>query len=165
MGHTSSLYEEETRVPGWIDAPPGTLTDEERASITAAKDQYVWHLDLAPTFLDLIGVWDDPALAPFRARMIGHPLTRPERTLAPVPMTNCTWVWECAFRNWGMMQGSRIVEAREWDNQYHCFDIEKDPDENVDLGERACAPLPDLARELFHAMPNVTPPGRTTPDW
>lgn len=165
MGHTSSLYEEETRVPGWIDAPLGTLTDEERASIVGAKDQYVWHLDLAPTFLDLLGVWDDPALAPFRERMIGHPITRPERTLAPVPMTNCTWVWECAFRNWGMMQGSRIVEAREWDNQYHCFDVEKDPTQSVDLGERACAPLPDLARELFHAMPNVTPPGRTTPDW
>jgi hypothetical protein len=46
-----------------------------------------------------MGVWDDPAFAPFRARMMGHPVTRRERTLEPMPLTNCTWVWECAFRN------------------------------------------------------------------
>jgi hypothetical protein len=97
--------------------------------------------------------------------MIGHPITRPERTLGPVQMTNCTWVWECSFRNWGMMQGSRKIEAREWDHTYHCFDVLADPDEQIDLGERSCAPLPDLAREIFPAMPNVTPPGRPQTDW
>lgn len=165
MGHTSALFDEEVHVQGWIDAPPGTLTEDEEANIRKAKNEFVWHLDLAPTMLDLMGVWDDPALAPFRARMMGHPLTRPERTLEPVPMTNCTWVWECSFRNWGLMQGSRKIESREWDGTYKCFDVLEDPDERVDLGERACAPLPDLARQLFPAMPNVTPPGRTPVDW
>ncbi len=165
MGHTSSIYDEEVHVPAWIDAPPGTLSDSERKSVDGAQDEMLWHMDLAPTFLDLIGVWDDPALAPFRARMIGHPITRRARTLAPVPMTNCTWVWECAFRNWGMMQGSRKIEAREWDGNFHCFDIRNDPNELTDLGERLCAPLPDLARGIFHVMPNVTPPGRTPVDW
>lgn len=165
MGHTSALYDEEVRVQSWIDAPPGTLSEEEEKTIKAAKEQFVWHLDLAPTFLDLLGVWDDPKLAPFRARMIGHPITRPERTVSPVPMTNCTWVWECSFRNWGVMQGPRKIEAREWDATYHCFDVLADPDERVDLGERLCQPLTDVAREWFHAMPNVTPPGRPVVDW
>lgn len=165
MGHTSSIYDEEVHVPAWIDAPPGTLSDAERASVDGAQDELLWHMDLAPTFLDLLGVWDDPALAPFRARMIGHPITRRERTLAPIPMTNCTWVWECAFRNWGMMQGSRKIEAREWDGSFHCFDVLADPTETTDLGERMCAPLPDLARDIFHVMPNVTPPGRPVVDW
>lgn len=165
MGHTSALYDEEVRVKSWVDAPPGTLSPEEEASIEAAREQFVWHLDLAPTFLDLLGVWDDPAMAPFRARMIGHPITRPERTVSPVPLTNCTWVWECSFRNWGVMQGSRKIEAREWDGTYHCFDVLADPEERVDLGERSCAPLTDVAREWFHAMPNVTPPGRPVVDW
>jgi hypothetical protein len=40
-----------------------------------------------------------------------------------------------------------------------------DPEEKVDLGERLCAPLPDLARDLYHAMPNVTPPGRPKVEW
>jgi glucan phosphoethanolaminetransferase (alkaline phosphatase superfamily) len=165
MGHTSALYDEEIRVPSWVDAPPGTLSEDEEASIRAAKEEMVWHLDLGPTLLDLIGVWDDPALWPFRRRMIGHPLTRRERTMEPVPLTNCTWVWECGFRNWGLMQGPMKLEAREWDGEYHCFDVRDDPEELNNLGERACGALPDLARATFHAMPNVTPPGRPTVDW
>jgi len=165
LGHTSSIYDEEVHVPGWIDAPPGTLGPEEEASLRAAREQPVWHLDLATTFLDLIGIWDDPAFAPFRARMMGHPLTRPERTLAPVPLTNCTWLWECQFRNWGMMAGPLKLEAREWDNEYHCFNVLDDPTEETNLGEQACWPMPDLARDLYHVMPNVTPPGRAPSDW
>jgi glucan phosphoethanolaminetransferase (alkaline phosphatase superfamily) len=165
MGHTSALYDEEIRVPSWIDAPEGTLAPEEEQSIHAARDEFVWHLDLAPTFLDLMGVWDDPALLPFRRRMIGHPLTRPERTVAPVPLTNCTWVWECAFRNWGMMQGPLKLSAREWDGEYHCFDLRTDPEEANNLGEAACGSMSALARDLFHVMPNVTPPGRPRVDW
>jgi len=158
MGHTSSLYDEEVLVPTWIDAPEGTLSDEEAQSIRAAKNDYVWHLDLAPTFLDLLGLWDAPELDSFRARMIGHPITRPERTVQPVPMTNCTWVWECAFRNWGLMQGSLKLEAREWDGEFHCFDVEQDPTESANLGEHHCAPLADLARAQFHVMPKEKPP-------
>ncbi|EYF00741.1 Sulfatase [Chondromyces apiculatus DSM 436] len=165
LGHTSSLYDEEIRVPTWVDAPAGTLAPEEEASLRDARDDFVWHLDLATTLLDLVGVWDDPALAPFRARMPGLPVTRPGRNLGPMPLTNCTWVWECEFRNWGMMQGPMKIEAREWDGEFHCFDVLKDPDEVHNLGEEACAPLPDVARALFHDMPIVTPPGRTAVDW
>ena len=160
LGHTSSLYDEEIKVPGWIDAPAGTLSPEEEAALRDAKDQFVWHYDFTPTILDLLGVWDDPALAPFRARMIGNPLTRPERTTRPVPLSNCSWLWECGFRNWGMMQGSLKIEAREWNHEFHCFDLRTDPLERNNLGEQACAPLPELARELFGAMPGeVRQPG------
>jgi len=165
LGHTSAIYDEEIRVPTWIDAPEGTLSPEEEASIRGAKDDFVWHLDLSATFLDLMGIWDDPALGPFRARMMGHPITRPERTVAPVPLTNCTGVWECEFRNWGLMQGPLKIEAREWDGEFHCFNVLDDPLELNNLGEEACAPLPDLAREMFHEMPNVAPPGRPNVDW
>jgi glucan phosphoethanolaminetransferase (alkaline phosphatase superfamily) len=165
LGHTSSVYDEEIRVPGFIDAPKGTLAPEEESSIKAAKSELVWHVDLAATFYDLLGVWDDAAFAPFRARMPGHPLTRRERTVDPVPLTNCTWLWECSFRNWGYMQGPLKLEAREWDNEYHCFNVLDDPDEQTNLGEEACWPLPDLARATYHVMPNLTPPGRPQTDW
>ena len=55
--------------------------------------------------------------------------------------------------------------AREWDGEFHCFDVASDPEELLNLGESRCAPLPDLARQLFHVMPNVTPPGRAQVDW
>ncbi|MSP24371.1 MAG: hypothetical protein EXR75_04250 [Myxococcales bacterium] len=153
LGHTSSLYDEEIHVPAWLDAPAGTLTDEEKLSLTEAHDQFTWHFDLHATILDLMGLWDEPRLGPFRQRMIGHPLTRRQRTTAPVSLTNCSWLWECDFRNWGMMQGQMKIEAREWDNAFHCFDVLADPEEALDLGEAACAPLPALARGLFGKMP------------
>jgi hypothetical protein len=74
-------------------------------------------------------------------------------------------VWECAFRNWGMMWGPMKIEAREWDGEYHCFNVLDDPEELDNLGEDACAPLPELARAMFHVMPNVTPPGRPVVNW
>ncbi len=165
IGHTSSLYEEEIRVPTWIDAPAGTLSPEEEASIRSAENEYVYHLDLGPTILDLMGVWDEPAMFPFRQRMIGHPLTRPERTLQAVPLSNCTGVWECEFRNWGMMQGPLKIQAREWDGEFHCFDLRSDPEETNNLGEQACGALPQLARSVFHVMPNVKPPKRPKINW
>lgn len=165
IGHTSSLYEEEIRVPTWIDAPPNTLSPEEEASIRSAENEYVYHLDLGPTLLDLMGLWDEPALVPFRRRMPGHPLTRPERTLQALPLSNCTGVWGCEFRNWGMMQGPLKVQAREWDGEFHCFDLRSDPDETNNLGEQACGVLPQLARATFHVMPNAKPPERPKLNW
>ncbi len=160
IGHTSSLYEEEVRVPTWVDAPPDTLSPDEEANIRSAENEYVYHLDFGPTLLDLMGLWDEPALVPFRRRMIGHPLTRPERTLQAVPLSNCTGVWQCEFRNWGMMQGPIKIQAREWDGEFHCFDLRADPEETNNLGEQACGNLPQLARSLFHVMPNSKPPPR-----
>ncbi len=158
LGHTSSLYDEEIKVPAWLDAPEGTLSLSEAASLRGAHDEFAWHFDLHATMLDLMGLWDEPGLLPFKRRMIGHPLTRPGRTTAPVPLSNCSWLWECDFRNWGMMQGRMKIEAREWDNEFHCFDVLNDPEESTDLGEAACAPLPSLARNLIGKMPVQTWP-------
>ena len=36
LGHTSSVYEEEIRVPAWIDAPKGTLSEDEVKSLESA---------------------------------------------------------------------------------------------------------------------------------
>ena len=52
-----------------------------------------------------------------------------------------------------MMQGSKKLEARQWDHEFHCFDVVDDPEEQTDLGERACAPMPELARQWFAEMP------------
>jgi glucan phosphoethanolaminetransferase (alkaline phosphatase superfamily) len=153
LGHTSSLYDEEIKVPGFLDAPEGVLSPKEEASVRAASTELIWHYDYPPTVLDLLGLWDAPELAPFRARMVGHPITRRERTTAPVVLSNCAWLWDCGFRNWGMMQGRMKIEAREWDNEYHCFDVLADPFERYNLGEDACAPLPDVARQRIGPMP------------
>jgi len=54
------------------------------------------------------------------------------------------------------------IEAREWDNEFHCFDLRADPGEDVNLGEAACAPLPAVARETFGPMPFQEWPSQRT---
>jgi hypothetical protein len=51
------------------------------------------------------------------------------------------------------MQGHMKIEAREWDNEFHCFDLLADPFERFNLGEDACAPMPALARQWLGPMP------------
>lgn len=151
-GHTLSIFDEEVRVPGWIDAPDGTLTEQERRRLVAARDAYTWHADLAPTILDLLGLWDAPELSSSRFRMIGTSLLR-GLTTRPMPITNCTEQWGCAFRNWGVMHEGRKLEARAWDPDWRCYDVVRDPGERVNLGSAVCASLVDEATRLYREKP------------
>ena len=147
------MFEEEIHVPAWIDAPEGTLTAAERAALASAKSEAVWHVDLAPTVLDLLGLWSLPELTNYRAKMIGSSLLRTERTHGIVPLTNCSELWGCAFRNWGAMRDTRKLEAREWDSDWHCWDVATDPTEQHDLGSGACPELARAANQLSGSLP------------
>jgi arylsulfatase A-like enzyme len=150
--HTGAVLDEEIHVPAWIDAPEGTLSESEVAALRSARDAYVFHTDVAPTILDLLGLWEEPAFAKYRAKMVGSSLVRPERKTVPLALTNCSGIWGCAFRNWGMMRGSLKLEAREWHRSWHCFDVAKDPREEHDLGPEACGDLVPMA-EAIHGGP------------
>lgn len=168
--HTHSLYDTEVHVPAWIDAPEGTLTEAERENLAKAKDALAWHVDLSATMFDLLGVWDAPALAPYRKNMPGHPLTRKERTTEPLPMSNMAWVWESTGPSWGLMHGSKKVMAtafRYVDPRYRCFDVATDPSENDDLAESgACDDVIAEAKEVYGGkMPTDIVPMRLHPDW
>ncbi|WP_434045763.1 MULTISPECIES: sulfatase-like hydrolase/transferase [Sorangium] len=149
LGHTGSILDEEIRVPGWVDAPPGTLTAAEEGALRAARDELVFHTDVAPTLLDLMGLWDEPALAGYRAAMVGRSLLRPLPAPAALALTNCTGIWGCAFKNWGMMRGNMKLESRAWDTAWHCYDVLADPREQRDLGPAACGDLPRLADAIY----------------
>jgi glucan phosphoethanolaminetransferase (alkaline phosphatase superfamily) len=159
-GHGLGLGEAELRVPAWIDAPKGTLTDDEAESLRGARESLAWHPDLAATLLDLLGVWDAPEVAPYRGAMIGRPLTRPERTTDAVPLTTCNW----GFRfhehgSWGMMRGTKKIWARHDDKQpgFRCYDLASDPEEKALLPEADCGDLGDLARGIFGGTPREAP--------
>jgi arylsulfatase A-like enzyme len=153
MGHTFSIFDEEIKVPAWIDAPPGTLTPEEERALRGKRNAQLFHIDLAPTVLDLIGVGGDPKIAEYTQKMPGHSLLRPELTVDPVPMTNCAGVWSCAFENWGYMHGTRKLEARSWDRGWKCYDLARDPNETEDLGTERCSDLVGLAERTFGRLP------------
>lgn len=145
-GHTWSEWDVEVHVPMWVDAPAGVLTDEENRQLRALRDVPLTALDLAPTVLDLLGVWDDPGLARWRARMRGVSLLRgaPPADRAVV-MTNCSEIFSCSSPNWGATRGSLKLFAGEGERAWHCFDVMNDPDEEHDLGAAACGDLRTLA--------------------
>jgi glucan phosphoethanolaminetransferase (alkaline phosphatase superfamily) len=158
-GHTGSLFDVELHVPAWIDAPAGTLTEAERNALTGYSDAPAFHTDLAPTFLDLLGLWEAPEIAAFRAKMPGGSLVRAARPEATLAMTNCAGVWGCAFENWGVMRGVLKVHAREWDQDWLCYDVAKDPAEMhpLPLAGPECADLAATATKTFGFLPGRGP--------
>ncbi len=158
MGHTFSIFDEEVHVPAWIDAPPGTLTEEEAQNLRDKRDAYLFHVDVAPTVLDLIGVPDDPRLEKYREKMPGHSLLGRELTTEPLPLTNCAGVWSCAFENWGIMQGSLKLEARSWDYGWNCYDVAEDPLEKSPLPLEQCSELVQLAQKTYQRLPGKDVP-------
>lgn len=157
MCHTGSVFDEELHVPFWIDAPPGLLTGDEAAALGAAREELAFHTDIAPTILDLLGLWDAPELASYRAAMVGRSLLRPDKpaTVPTLELTNCSGIWACAFRNWGLMRGTHKLVGREWDNQWHCYDVIADPREEHDLGPAGCGDLPEVAQRVFGGLPSA----------
>lgn len=153
MGHTFSVFDEEIHVPAWIDAPPGVLTEEQAKNLAAKKDAYVFHVDVAPTILDLMGLWDEPSIAKYKTKMPGHSLLRPELTKEALAMTNCAGVWSCAFENWGYMRENMKLEARAWDTGWHCYDVAADPEEKDPLPLERCGDLEERAMKTFGRLP------------
>ncbi len=153
MGHTFSVLEEEIHVPGWIDAPPGTLTNEERSNLESKRNAPLTHLDLTHTMLDLLGVRDAKEIQGYLSLTNGRSLLRPGLDESQLTLTNCAGVWSCAFENWGVLQGWKKLEAREWDTHWLCFDLKNDPAEQHDLGEHACPELVAFAKAQFKRLP------------
>lgn len=162
--HSSTVFDEEIRIPQWIDAPEGLLSTAEVAGYSKNRDALISQYDQAATLLDLLGVWDDAAFAPFRERMLGTPTARPivER---PLPLTNVSWVWEYHRPNWGMMLGPLKVLAQIEDREYQCFDVLKDPGEKKNLGPAACAGLVEEANRTFGMLPKDMRRLRDRPDF
>jgi glucan phosphoethanolaminetransferase (alkaline phosphatase superfamily) len=159
-GHTFTVFDEEIHVPGWIDAPRGILTDAQTAQLHAKRDAYTYHVDLTATMLDLMGVWDDPGIAKFRARMLGSSLLRPLAAGRAFALTNCASVWSCGVENWGYMRDRLKLEARAWVPGWGCFDLIDDPHEQHSLDSAHCGDLQRLALRSFKRLPGAAVGGR-----
>jgi glucan phosphoethanolaminetransferase (alkaline phosphatase superfamily) len=145
IGHTWGVYDEEVRVPFWIDAPGSTLTTAQADRLRGLESARITQLDILPTLLDIMGIWDASEIAPFRKSMGGESLLRGGTPDRPVVLTNCSGIFACAFKNWGAMQGSRKLLATQSDSDWKCFDVKVDPNERRDLGRNACGDLRALA--------------------
>ena len=145
IGHTWGVYDEELRVPVWIDLPQGVASPEQRRALRSLAEAPLTQLDVLPTILDLAGIWDAPEIASFRGKMPGESLLRGGTPRREVVVTNCTSIFACAFKNWGAMRGTMKLVATQNDVRWRCFDVERDPDERRDLGVEACSDLQAVA--------------------
>jgi glucan phosphoethanolaminetransferase (alkaline phosphatase superfamily) len=145
IGHTWGVYDEEVRVPFWIDVPKGMLTRREETALRNLAKVPLTQLDVLPTILDLLGIWDAPEIAPFRRAMPGESVLRGGTPGRDVVLTNCSHLFACAFRNWGAMRGTMKLVATQDDLRWECFDVERDPGERHDLGVERCGDLREVA--------------------
>lgn len=153
--HGGSLHDEELHVPGWIWLPPAArqLLGPRVALLEREHGRFSTHLDVLPTLLDLMGVLDDPALAPFRGRLPGQSLLR-EAAPQFVVQSNCGPLMDCAFKTWGLARAERQIEAREWDGYWNCWDRSREPALPLPMAEGRCQELLIEARGRFARLPN-----------
>lgn len=154
VGHTGTLYDQEIRVPFWVAAPPGTLSAAEEEALRGHAKRHVTQLDVFPTMLDLLGLWDAPPIARFKERAAGQSLLRAGYDEGrAVVMSNCTELWACAFKNWGAMRGTKKLIANQGDRSWNCFDVATDPKEEEPLDLAACGDLLPLAEKTLGGRP------------
>ena len=125
MGHTFSVLDEEIHVPAWIDAPPGSLrADQEREPARRAARVPVppgSHRDDPgrdgrlgrPGHRSSTAQDARAQLAPRRRRRPSHAADELRRRV------------ELRLRELGLMQKNLKVEARAWDLDWHCYDVEQ----------------------------------------
>ena len=152
--HGQSLYDEQIHVPAWV-LPRGAALDAEQSSALAAHaGDFVTHLDLVPTLLDAYGVLDDFAAATYARRFAGCSLLRRDRASAPIPLTNCTDMFPCPVRTWGLTSNDRTLTAQPWDDAWRCVDLRT---ESLLATEPACDALRAASRNYFPTLPNGHP--------
>jgi glucan phosphoethanolaminetransferase (alkaline phosphatase superfamily) len=133
-----SLWDEELRVPAWIDAPLGVLTDDETRSLRAQKDAPATEVDLAPTLLDLLGIYGQNAWDEHTQKLAGVSLLRSPPRDRVTSIATCNDLWPCFIPSKGKLIGDRKWVSRPPDSVFRCFDTRADPGETHDLGEAAC---------------------------
>jgi hypothetical protein len=153
VGHTGTLFDPEIRIPFWVHAPQGSLTADEEKRLRGLRTAPVTSLDVFPTMMDLLGLWDAPEMAQFKPRIPGESLLRGGSAPHPVVLTNCTELWACAFKNWGAIDGTKKLIAHQGDRGWSCFDVATDPEENKPLDPGQCGELQPLTERVMGGRP------------
>jgi hypothetical protein len=152
--HGQSLYDDQIHVPGWIAASPGALDDAQAKSLGLHRDAFVTHLDVLPTILDALGVWDALPMAPWRAHLRGRSLLAAPSALPPVPITNCTDAFPCPLNTWGMLGNGHALVGQAWDGEFHCVDLSTGDERATGP---ACGALREASRAYFPRLPGGQP--------
>lgn len=155
--HGQNLYDEQVHVPGWILVGDGTLTAAQERALAEHEKKFVTHLDVLPTVLDAMGLWDNTAVAAHRAKMAGRSLLRPYEPRGPLPVTNCTTMFPCPLNTWGVYEDDHKLVAHIWDGNWECLVASNGEEKIAPGGDTVCPRLAEVSRKHFPLLPNGTP--------
>lgn len=77
MGHVENYYSEAISIPMFAYIPPSILSPSQEKSLRNNCGQLTSNLDIASTLVDLLGLSDNPDLAPFLVNYTGFSLLKP----------------------------------------------------------------------------------------
>jgi len=140
LTHTDSLFDEELRVPGWIDLPAGWQQKPEARRLRENAHQPTYLSDFLPTMMDLLGLYDRKELSAMRRHWVGVSLLRRTTAARPLMLSTCAEDWVCPFRIRGATNGAmKLVGATNANSQ--CYDLRRDPMEQHPLPLQDCSNL------------------------
>ncbi|HEX7666251.1 MAG TPA: sulfatase-like hydrolase/transferase, partial [Polyangiaceae bacterium] len=147
--HLNSLFEEEVRIPGFVEAGKDALTDEQRAALAGFHDRRTYGQDINASMLDLLGAFDARGTFPNGARLTGRSLFRPIPAADPVvAMSTVSGVWYGDRPVYGVMEGETKLLSNG--GPWWCFDLAHDPKEQARKPADACPPeLNEAAKQRF----------------
>lgn len=151
--HGQNLYDEQVHVPAWIAAGPNTLGEAGARALADHSARFVTHLDVLPTVLDAMGLWDNFAVRPHREKMRGVSLVRPYVSRGAIPLTNCTEMFRCPLDTWGLIADDLKLIAQTWDAGWRCLELAGGERPARD-GDPRCLALHEASRRHFSLLPN-----------
>jgi glucan phosphoethanolaminetransferase (alkaline phosphatase superfamily) len=154
--HGQNLMDEQVHVPAWIASGNGALSSNQQRALADHAGRFLTHLDLLPTILDALGLWDNYSVAEHRRAMPGRSLLRPYEDRAPIPVTNCTAMFPCPLNTWGVYAGDRKLVSRVWDGGWSCLAL-GDTERDAPGDDAACERLRAFSRSTFPLLPNGAP--------
>ncbi|MFO0567105.1 MAG: sulfatase-like hydrolase/transferase [Polyangiaceae bacterium] len=155
--HGQNVYDEQIHVPGFVAASNGALSQSQSLALASHGREAVTHLDIVPTLLDVWGVWSSFAMTGYRAHLPGRTLLEPFPSQAEqLPVTNCTELFPCPLKNWGVLGRERVLVSQAWDAGWRCADLGRGELE-VPLVDPECARLVRASYALWPTLPNGSP--------
>ncbi len=140
-GHLHTFYNEEASVPAWIYVPSKLRTvnsdiNSRYKSVLQNIQTNLCNLDIVPTVMELLGIWDNPQFANCQISLQGRPITRPIDFNRIIFMQNYNVVEKnTMFVGMGLLFGNQKYLLHTKNNALveEIYNIAIDPYEKVNL--------------------------------
>jgi hypothetical protein len=150
VGHTikQPYFDEVLHIPFWIYLPP-ELNERFGPALRGNAERNASNVDIVPTVIDLLGLWEEPLVAQTAAGLPGGSLLRPLPAERAILVEN--WPGSLPVNpGLAILHGNRrfIYHRANSKSPIAWYDLDRDPEERHNLWPE----LPDGEVELVHSI-------------